>query len=265
MMADHEHLIPCPRRPLGSHRTAAAEGAAQAEGWSPSRPGSCRPRWHRLRPANGLPVAAAPEGTGLRQRHDLLAATAGLAGGRRLGAAARDAAQLARGRGGHRLESGQRGQPERPGQKGGEQTGPNPVDRGKPGSKYHLVVDRNGIPLGRSALGSQRPRRHAAAPTGRCHPADHRSTGEARSSSQAPGQAPRRQGLRLLRLTPRPARPRHHPTHCAPRDRLLASGWAGTAGWWSARSPGCSAVAASACATSGGPTCSRGCSTWPAP
>ena len=32
-------------------------------------------------------------------------------------------------------------------QKGGEQTGPNPTDRGKAGSKYHLVVDRNGIPL----------------------------------------------------------------------------------------------------------------------
>jgi transposase len=31
--------------------------------------------------------------------------------------------------------------------KRGEQTGPNPVDGGKPGSKYHLVVDRNGIPL----------------------------------------------------------------------------------------------------------------------
>jgi transposase len=31
--------------------------------------------------------------------------------------------------------------------KRGEQTGPNPVDRGKPGSKYHVVVDRNGIPL----------------------------------------------------------------------------------------------------------------------
>ncbi|MDP9365456.1 MAG: IS5 family transposase [Chloroflexota bacterium] len=31
--------------------------------------------------------------------------------------------------------------------KGGEQTGPNPTDRGKAGSKYHLVVDRNGIPL----------------------------------------------------------------------------------------------------------------------
>ena len=26
-------------------------------------------------------------------------------------------------------------------------TGPNPTDRGKPGSKYHLLVDRGGIPL----------------------------------------------------------------------------------------------------------------------
>jgi transposase len=45
------------------------------------------------------------------------------------------------------LVASQRRQPECAGQKGGEQTGPNPVDRGKPGSKYHLVVDRNGIPL----------------------------------------------------------------------------------------------------------------------
>ena len=31
--------------------------------------------------------------------------------------------------------------------RGGELTGPNPTDRGKPGSKYHLLVDRHGIPL----------------------------------------------------------------------------------------------------------------------
>jgi transposase len=43
------------------------------------------------------------------------------------------------------------------------------------------------------------------------------------------------------------------------------SGSAAIAGWWSARSPGCSAVAVLASATSGGPICSRGCSTWPAP
>src|ERR671911_1051122 len=29
----------------------------------------------------------------------------------------------------------------------GEKTGPNPTDRGKQGSKRHLVVDRNGVPL----------------------------------------------------------------------------------------------------------------------
>jgi transposase len=45
------------------------------------------------------------------------------------------------------LDPCERRQPQRPRQKGGELTGPNPVDRGKPGSKYHLAVDRNGIPL----------------------------------------------------------------------------------------------------------------------
>ena len=64
-----------------------------------------------------------------------------------MGTAARHALELDWRRGWHRLVTGERGQPQRPGQKGGEQTGPNPVDRGKPGSKYHVVVDRNGIPL----------------------------------------------------------------------------------------------------------------------
>ena len=34
-----------------------------------------------------------------------------------------------------------------PAKAGGAATGPNPTDRGKPGSKRHLVVDRQGIPL----------------------------------------------------------------------------------------------------------------------
>jgi transposase len=33
------------------------------------------------------------------------------------------------------------------GQKGGDKTGPNPTDRGRLGTKRHLVTDRNGIPL----------------------------------------------------------------------------------------------------------------------
>ncbi|MER5563287.1 IS5 family transposase [Streptomyces sp. NPDC002506] len=31
--------------------------------------------------------------------------------------------------------------------KGGPLTGPSPTDRGKPGSKIHLIVDRNGLPI----------------------------------------------------------------------------------------------------------------------
>jgi transposase len=33
------------------------------------------------------------------------------------------------------------------GQKGGQKTGPNPTDKGKAGSKRHVVSDRGGIPL----------------------------------------------------------------------------------------------------------------------
>ena len=43
--------------------------------------------------------------------------------------------------------------------RGGELIGPNPTDRGKPGSKYHVVVAPDGIPLGAvvSALMSTTP------------------------------------------------------------------------------------------------------------
>ena len=35
-----------------------------------------------------------------------------------------------------------------PGEKGGAATGPNPTDRGRPGTKRHIVVDGHGTPLG---------------------------------------------------------------------------------------------------------------------
>jgi transposase len=46
------------------------------------------------------------------------------------------------------LEPGLARQRIRGGQKGGAETGPNPTDRGKPGTKRHLVVDGRGTPLG---------------------------------------------------------------------------------------------------------------------
>jgi transposase len=50
---------------------------------------------------------------------------------------------------GDRLEPGA-------GEKGGSETGPSPVDRGRPGSKQHLLVDATGIPLAFSVTGGNR-------------------------------------------------------------------------------------------------------------
>lgn len=36
---------------------------------------------------------------------------------------------------------------QRPSSQRGQLTGPNPTDRGKKGSKIHLIVDRQGLPL----------------------------------------------------------------------------------------------------------------------
>lgn len=80
-------------------------------------------------------------------RDDLLAQVAGLANGRRVGEAAPLAARPPGQGQRDRLEPGLRRQRFVCGQKGGEATGPNPTDRGRPGSKRHLLVDGNGIPL----------------------------------------------------------------------------------------------------------------------
>lgn len=43
-----------------------------------------------------------------------------------------------------------------PAKKGGDAIGPNPTDRGKPGTKRHLLVDRRGIPLAAGLTGANR-------------------------------------------------------------------------------------------------------------
>jgi transposase len=53
------------------------------------------------------------------------------------------------------VASGRRLEPD-PGEKGGSETGPSPVDRGRPGSKHHLLVDASGIPLAWSLTGGNR-------------------------------------------------------------------------------------------------------------
>src|SRR5262249_50484253 len=40
---------------------------------------------------------------------------------------------------------------------GGTKTGPNPMDRGRPGSEHHAVVEPHGIPLGANVTGANVP------------------------------------------------------------------------------------------------------------
>jgi transposase len=83
----------------------------------------------------------------MRLRHDLLAAAPRLAGSRSLGKNLEGLSQRTRGcrrsrlvLGGHRQLLGSR-------PFWGEKTGPNPTDRGKNGSKRHLITDADGVPL----------------------------------------------------------------------------------------------------------------------
>jgi hypothetical protein len=119
--------------------------------------------------------------------------------------------------------------------KGDTGVGPSPVDRDRPGSKHHLLVDAGGLPLAVRVTGSNR----------------HDVT----------------QLLPLVEQVPpirgRPGRPLRRPrqlvgdraydsdhtaTHCGhvgsgpgwPHAGCrTARGWGGRAGWWSAPLPGC--------------------------
>ncbi|KUJ42912.1 transposase [Streptomyces albus subsp. albus] len=49
-----------------------------------------------------------------------------------------------------------RGRLARPGRQRGDHVGPSPVDRARPGSKHHLIVDRHGTPLAVTLTGGNR-------------------------------------------------------------------------------------------------------------
>jgi hypothetical protein len=97
--------------------------------------------------SRGALAAAARPRARLRRRRDLLAAAARLAGGRGVGGPASSAAGLAGRRRPGRLVTGRHRQRERAGAAWGGLVGANPVDRGKPGSRFHLLIDAGGLPL----------------------------------------------------------------------------------------------------------------------
>ena len=103
-----------------------------------------------------------------------------------------------------------------PAKAGGAATGPNPTDRGKPGSKRHLVVDRQGIPLAVPLTAANVHDSIVLEEVLDRVPPVRQPRGRPR---RPPRQAARRPGLRLRPLPSRLPEARHRPAHRAARDR----------------------------------------------
>ena len=148
-------------------------------------------------------------------------------------------------------------------------TGPNPTDRGKPGTKRHLVTDARGTPLMVSlsnhrleADRGQPARQPADGPDPRCHPAA--ELGPARTTAPTPRQAACQQGLRRQGTSARVPGARDRAAHCPQGHRKQSEAWASPLGGRSfdrlkMRVPMLGSTASGVCpsATSAAPTSTR--------
>jgi transposase len=91
---------------------------------------------------------------------------------------------------------------------GGEETGPSPVDRAKPGSKHHVIVEANGIPLTSSVTEANLPDIKEFAPLFNTLPAVGGKVGHPKTKPDAMmgdrgyDSEPHRQGLRDMGVEP---------------------------------------------------------------
>lgn len=146
-----------PGRPaLGAHEAALASAQAAAETLSRSQTlgSSAGPHGDPLCAADRDPLGSSAPGTGLRLRHELLAAAPGLAARRDLAAAPCGAPRQTPPGEPTRLVPGGRRQFLRARRVRGKKTGPNPTDRRKAGSKHHVISDAHGIPLHATLTGA---------------------------------------------------------------------------------------------------------------
>lgn len=109
-----------------------------------------------VRAAHRHPVGVPATGAGLRVGHDVLAPAAGLERGRRLAAAPRGPARRTERSFAAGLVPPRGRLPPRQSAKRGSRTGPSPVDRGRAGSKHHLITDGHGTPLAVLLAGGNR-------------------------------------------------------------------------------------------------------------
>lgn len=112
--------------------------------------------WDSVCVARRHSLGNAAAGTRGLLRHDLLAPTARLAGGRALATDPFRVLGLACPLREDRLVASNCGWQFRPSSFWGQKTGPNPTDRAKLGSKRHLICDGRGIPLAIQLTGANR-------------------------------------------------------------------------------------------------------------
>ena len=132
---------------MGTHRTVAATCEAQTQGWASTDPQSAGSDRHFVRVADRLCVGVFAARAGLWKRHDLLASPERLARSRCLGKGLATAFGRVRAGRRDRLVQSDLRQLFGASRFWGAQTGPNPTDRGKNGSKRHVAADGKGTPL----------------------------------------------------------------------------------------------------------------------
>lgn len=128
-------------------RAIFASRTSQTEGRPAARAGSSGADGDSLCVAFRHSLAYAAKRVGVRISHDLLAKVESLAKGRCMGEGMASVIAGIRQNRKNRLVTRRGGQWFRAGGFWGQQTGPNPTDRARNGSKHHVITDAQGVPL----------------------------------------------------------------------------------------------------------------------
>jgi len=137
-------------------RTVYPSCEGEAQGWTAAVAGQGMSHGHYLRSAQCDSLGDAAARDGLWFWNELLAPTTRLAGTWHLAVAPFRFAGLAGASRTNRLVTGHRGRKFDPDSFWRRQTGPNPTDRAKLGSKRHLICDGRGVPLAIQLTGANR-------------------------------------------------------------------------------------------------------------
>lgn len=144
------------RRTVDAHRTSSSTGQTTQEHWSSAGAQSQGTDGDLVCADHGHPLGVFAPGNGMRLRNDLLAPITGLAHQGRVAKGVRGAVGSIAPSRPNRLVAGGGGLLERARRFWGAQTGPNPTDRRKLGTKHHVITDGHGIPLAFTVTGANR-------------------------------------------------------------------------------------------------------------